>query len=59
MVDGVVESRDEGDRSQPGVAQGDKHHRGAEPDENDSDILDAVIGQQAFEIVLHQRVEHA
>ena len=29
------------------------------PDEDDADVLDAVIGEQALEIVLHQGVEHA
>ena len=29
--------------------------RQAEPDEDDADILDRVIGEQALEIVLHQR----
>ena len=31
----------------------------AETDENDADVLDRVIREQALEIVLHQRVQHA
>ena len=33
--------------------------RKPEADEDDADILDRVIGEQALQIVLHQRVEHA
>ena len=36
-----------------------KGQRKAEPDENDADILDRVIGKQALQIVLHQCVQHA
>ena len=33
--------------------------RETEADEDDADVLDRVIGEQALEIVLHQRIEHA
>ena len=33
--------------------------RKPKPDEDDADILDRVVGEQALEIVLHQRIEHA
>jgi hypothetical protein len=33
--------------------------REAEPDEDDADILDRVIGEQAFQVMLHQRVKDA
>ena len=33
--------------------------REAEADEDDADILDRVIGEQALEVVLHQCIEHA
>jgi len=29
------------------------------PHEDDADVLDAVVGEQAFQVMLHQRVEHA
>ena len=31
----------------------------SETDEDDADVLDRMIGQQPFEIVLHQRIKHA
>ena len=32
-----------------------RHEREAKPDENDPDVLDAVIGEQALEVVLPKR----
>ena len=40
-------------------AVGLEGERQAEADEDDADVLDRVIGEQALQIVLHQRVEHA
>ena len=31
----------------------------AEADEDDADVLDRVVGEQALQVVLHQRVQHA
>ena len=36
-----------------------ERERQAEPDEDDADILDRVIGEQPLEVVLHERVENA
>ena len=36
-----------------------EREREPKPDEDDADILHRVIGEQALEIVLHQRIEHA
>jgi len=36
-----------------------RHQRETKPDENDADIFDAVIGEQALEIMLPQREGHA
>ena len=38
---------------------GAKRQCEAEPDEDDPDVLDRVIGEQTLQIMLHQRVEHA
>src|SRR5690242_21691184 len=32
--------------------------RKSEPDENDADVFDRVIGEQPLEVVLHKRVKH-
>ena len=40
-------------------AVGLEGERKSEPDEDDPDVLHRVIGEQALEIVLHQRIEHA
>ena len=42
-----------------GMPVGLEGERKPEPDEDDADILDRVIGEQPLQIVLHQRVEHA
>ena len=59
VIQGVKEARDQRDGGKSGMAQCNEHQRSAEPDQDDADILDAVISKQAFEIVLHQRVKHA
>src|SRR5207237_261674 len=41
---------------QPARLEGERE---PEPDEDDSDVLDRVIGEQALEVMLHERVEHA
>ena len=33
--------------------------RQSQADEDDTDVFDSVIGEQALQIVLHQRIEHA
>ena len=38
---------------------GTEGQRQAEADEDDADVLDRVIGEQALQIVLHQRIQHA
>ena len=59
VVQRVVEARDQRDGRQRGMAERAEHQRRAEADQDDADVLDAVIRQQALEVVLHQRVEHA
>ena len=45
--------------ARPGRAGRDRDHPDPGGDEDDADVLDAVVGEQALEVVLHQRVEHA
>ena len=50
-----------GQRQRGGGRQsvGGERQRQAEADEDDADVLDRVVGEQALQVVLHQRVEHA
>ena len=57
MVEGVIEGCNESKRGEICLPQRAKHERGAEAHEDDADILNAVPGEQALEIVLHQRIE--
>ena len=59
VVQRVVKPGDQRDGGQVGVAQRAKHQRRAEPDQDDSDVLDAVVRKQALEVMFHQRIEHA
>ena len=40
------------------MLEGFEGQREPEPDKDDADILDGVIGEQPFEVVLHERVQH-
>src|ERR1041384_4540236 len=35
-----------------------EHQAGADADQNNADVLDRVKGEKAFEVMLHERVEH-
>ena len=59
MIEDVEERRGQRQRRRPVHAVGAKGERKAEADEDDADVLDRVIGEQALEVVLHQRVENA
>ena len=58
MVDGVVETAHEAQHGQRGKPVAQEHHPRPHADEDDADVLDGVIREQALEVVLHQRVEH-
>ena len=59
MVEHMQQRRGEGERRGPAEAKGLEAEGETKADEDDADILDRVIGEQALQIVLHQRVEHA
>ena len=59
MIEDVQEPRGERERRGGAHAVRLEGKRKAEADKDDPDILDGVIGEQALEIVLHQRVEDA
>ena len=42
-----------------GMSNDLKRQREPKSNEDDADVLDGVVGEQALEVVLHQRVEHA
>ena len=59
MIEHVQQARGQRQRGGKRHAVRLERQRQPEPDEDDADILHGVIGEQPFEVVLHQRVEHA
>ena len=59
MIERVKEPGDQRQRGELRVAKGAEEQRRSEPHENDADVLDAVIREQALQIVFHQCVQHA
>ena len=59
VVEDVQQRGGEGDRRPGRVALGGEEDRRAEAERDDADVLDRVEGEQALEVVLHERVEHA
>ena len=63
LEDGVIESvKHRGDqryRRELRMSCDAEHQSGAKTYEDNPDILDAVLGQQAFQIMLHQSVQDA
>ena len=59
MIDCVIQPTDEAQRGQGHQAVTMKDHPGPNPDQDNADVFDRVIGQQPFKIVFHQGVEHA
>ena len=59
MIEYVKQRRGHRQRSGTSHVVGTKRQRQPEADEDDADVLDRVIGEQALEIVLHQRMQHA
>ncbi len=58
MVQGVEQARDEGYSSQLWIAPCTEHHGSSQAKEDDADILNAVVGQQSLQIVLHERIQN-
>ena len=59
VVQHVVEAGGDADRGQSLAVHRERHHAGAQPEQDDADVLDAVVGEQPLEVVLHQRIQHA
>ena len=59
MIEDVKQRRGQRQRRRREHVVGMEGEREPEADEDDADVLDRVIGEQALEIVLHQRVQHA
>ncbi len=57
MVQRVIEAGDQRQCGQARVSQRPEHQRRAEAHENDADVLNAVIGQESLQVVLHKRVQ--
>ncbi len=59
MIEYVEQSGSERERGGEGHTVRLEGERKSEPNEDDADILHRMVGEQPFEIVLHERVEHA
>jgi len=59
MIEDVKQRRGGRQRCRPSHVVSSESQSKSEADENDADVLDGVIREQALEIVLHQRVQHA
>ena len=59
VVEDVEQRRGQRQRRGGVQAVGDERQRQAEADEDDADVLHRVVGEQALQVMLHQRVEHA
>ena len=63
LEDGVVqhvrEAGRERDGRQAGMPVGERHHAGAQAEEDDAGVLDRAVGEQALQIGLRQRVQDA
>src|SRR5689334_22849885 len=59
MVDGVVEPCQQRKSSKVRQTVGLKNHTGPDSQQNDADVLNTVVREEAFQIMLHQRVHHA
>ena len=59
MIEDVQQRRGEGERRCPVQAMRFEGERKTEADEDDADILDRAVGENALQVVLHQRVQHA
>ena len=59
MVDDVQQAAGEAQGRHRRVLVADPQDADAEPQRDDADVLHAVVGQQPFQVVLRQGVEHA
>ena len=59
MIEDVEQRRGRRQRGRPRHVVGGERQPKTQTDEDDADVLDGVIGEQALEIVLHQRMQDA
>ena len=59
MVHQVVKRAKNAERRQHRMAGGNPHHADADTHQNNPDVFHGVPGQQAFDVVLCQRIQHA
>jgi hypothetical protein len=59
MIDRVIEPGEKSQRSKFCEPVGLKDHAGPDAQQDDADVLHAVVREQAFEIMFHQRIHHA
>ena len=59
VIDGVEDRGSQGEGREFGRPMGIQEQGGADADQDDADVLDAVERQEALDVVLHQGVEHA
>jgi hypothetical protein len=59
MVEGVQQGGGQRERGRAAHLVCLEGERETETDEDDADVLDRAVREQALEIILHERVEHA
>ncbi len=59
MVEHVQQAAGKTEAGHDRVVQGHAEHAETEPDHDDADILDAVIGEQSLDIVFAQGIDDA
>ena len=59
VVPHVKKAAGEPERRPGGSVLDDAEHPDAEPDQDDADVLDAVVGEEALQVVLSERQDHA
>ena len=59
MVPHVKKAAGESERCPGGSVLDNAKHADAEPDQNDADVLDAVVREQALQVVLGEGQDHA
>ena len=59
MVQAVKQSRNEGQSCPVRGMVGRKHERRPQAEIDDANVFDAVIGQQSFQIMFRDRIQHA
>ncbi len=59
VIERVIQPRDQSQRRGDRVSAAEKNHREPDADQDNADVLDRMVREQALQIVLHQREQHA